>query len=163
MIAKKLVLVSAILLGCSIAMYSQEYKSAIGLRLGYPTSISYKQFISDPGAFEIFAGFRTWTGYSWMNIGAMYQHHMRIEGAPGLKWYFGGGGSVFFWNYKNSFNSGDAGNTSIGLMGVLGLDYKFTDAPVNLSLDWAPILFVNGYDNGFRGAYGALSARYTLK
>ncbi len=48
-------------------------------------------------------------------------------------------------------------------MGVLGLDYKFTDAPVNLSLDWAPILFVNGYDNGFRGAYGALSARYTLK
>jgi len=163
MIAKKLILAAALVLGCSLAIYSQEYKSALGLRLGYPTSISYKQFISDPGAFELFAGFRSWSGYSWTNVGAMYQHHMDIDGVDGLKWYFGGGASVFFWNFRNSFNRGDAGNTSIGLMGVLGLDYKFATAPVNLSLDWVPIFFVNGWGNGFGGGYGALSVRYTLK
>ncbi|MBK9337131.1 MAG: hypothetical protein IPM98_11355 [Lewinellaceae bacterium] len=164
MITKKLVFAFALVLGCSMALFAQEYKSAIGLRLGYPTSVSYKQFISDQGAFELFAGFRSWNGYGWTNIGAMYQHHNAIEGVDGLKWYYGGGASVFFWNYKGSFARGDAGNTSIGIMGVLGLDYKFADAPVNLSLDWVPIFFIGGgYYDGIRGGYGALSARYTLK
>lgn len=160
---KKVLLISALVLGCSMAIFSQEYKSAIGLRLGYPTSITYKHFISGPGAVEVFLGFRSWSGYSWTNIGAMYQHHFPIEGLDGLRWYVGGGASAFFWRYKSSFVHGDSGNTSIGIMGVAGLDYKFESAPVNLSLDWVPIIFINGYGSGFGGGYGALSVRYTLR
>ncbi len=144
------------------AAQSQEYKSAIGLRLGYPTSISYKQFISDPGAIEVFAGFRSYTFYRWVNIGAAYEHHKPITGVEGLKWYFGGGASVFLWTYDDGFLDDD-GSTSFGLLGVLGLDYKFANAPVNLSADWMPVFFLNGYGNGFGGGFGALSARYTFK
>ncbi len=161
--AKKLTLVIALVLGCFLAAYSQNYKSAIGLRLGYPISVTYKHFISDPGAIEIFAGFRSWTYYSWVNVGALYEHHMPISSVEGLQWYFGGGASAFFWTYKDLFAGDRGSSTSIGIMGALGLDYKFASAPVNLSVDWLPIFFVNGYGNGFGGGYGAFSARYTLR
>ena len=147
---KKITLAVALIAGCALTSYSQDYKSAIGLRLGYPISASYKTFISDPGAIEVFAGFRSWTGYSWFNIGGLYEHHAEIPGADGLKWYFGGGASAFFWSYDSNFiDSGSS--TSFGLLGVIGLDYKFAEAPINLSVDWIPTFFVNGYGSGFGG------------
>jgi len=158
--SKKLVLVSALLVGCIVTSFSQDYKSAIGLRLGYPVSISYKTFISEPGAIEVFGGFRSWTGYKWFNVGGLYEHHAEIPGADGLSWYFGGGASVFFWTYDEGFSGGSS--TSFGLLGTLGLDYKFAEAPINLSLDWVPHFFINGYGSGFGGGYGALSVRYVL-
>jgi hypothetical protein len=140
---------------------AQEYNSAIGLRLGTPLSVSYKKFISEQGAFEGVAGFRSFAGYSWFNIGAYYQHHNEIASVNGLRWYYGAGANVYFWSYDSGFI--DAGSsTSIGISGVLGLDYKFEDIPLNLSVDWIPTFFVNGYGNGFAGGYGALAARYTL-
>lgn len=159
---KKAVILTSLILGTYCLAYSQKYSSAIGLRLGYPVSVTYKHFISEPGALEVFAGLRSWDTYSWVNVGGLYEHHKPISGVDGLQWYFGGGASVFFWNYKKNFADNGA-NTSIGILGVLGLDYKFDSAPVNLSIDWVPIFFVNGYGNGFGGGYGAFSARYTLK
>lgn len=161
---KKALLTLSLIVCFAAAMYGQsEYKSAIGLRFGYPTSISYKTFISDPGAIEVYAGFRGWDGYNWFAVGGMYQHHMQFPDVEGLKWYFGGGASVYFWNFDDNFNNDGAGNTSLGINGVLGLDYKFSGAPVNLSLDWMPTVFIGGYNDGFGAGYGALSARYTLK
>lgn len=93
----------------------------------------------------------------------MYQHHFPIEGVSGLKWYVGGGASVFFWSYDDAFIRGYS-STTLGVMGVAGLDYKFSEAPVNLSVDWVPTFFIgDGYVSGFGGGYGALSVRYTLK
>ena len=80
----------------SAAQSQSGYKSAIGLRFGYPLSVSYKHFISEPGAIEVFAGFRSYSYYSWFNIGGLYEHHKPISSVDGLQWYFGGGASVFF-------------------------------------------------------------------
>ena len=146
----------------AFASYTQNYSSAIGLRLGSPTSISYKTFISEPAAIEIFGGFRRYSSYGWFNVAGVYEHHKAIESVEGLQWYVGGGASAFFWNYDNGFLD-PGSNTSIGLLGTLGLDYVFAEAPVNLSVDWMPFFFLNGYDSGFGGGYGALSARYVLK
>jgi hypothetical protein len=158
---KKILLTLTLVLGCLWAAHSQKaYNSAIGLRLGYPVSVSYKHFISDPGAIEVFAGFRNYSGYGWFNVGAAYQHHFPISGVDGLNWYAGGGASAFFWNFDID---NDESNLSIGVLGVVGLDYKFDSAPVNISVDWMPIFFANGYGNGFGGGYGALSVRYVLK
>ena len=60
-----------VLLVAFFAANSQEYKSAIGLRLGYPTSITYKHFISEPGAIEVFAGFRSYSLYRWVKVGGV--------------------------------------------------------------------------------------------
>ncbi len=163
---KKLVFIFALIFCCVFAAQSQSsYKSAIGLRLGVPISISFKHFISEPGAIELFAGFRNYGGfvynYGWFNAGGLYQHHFPIESVAGLKWYVGGGAAAYFWHYDDGFlNPGS--NISIGILGNLGLDYKFADLPINLSADWVPAVFVNGYGSGFGAGYGALSARYTF-
>jgi hypothetical protein len=44
--------------------------------------------------------------------------------------YYGGGAYVGF----------EDGDTFLGPTGVIGLDYKFATAPINLSLDWKPEL-----------------------
>jgi len=150
----------AFLLFASLSQ-AQDYNSAIGLRFGVPTSVSYKKFLSDRGAFEGTVGFRSYSGYSWINIGGYYQLHNDISSVDGLKWYYGAGANIYFWSWDNSFvNPGSS--TSFGISGVLGLDYKIQSAPINLSVDWIPTFFLNGYGNGFAAGYGAFSARYTL-
>lgn len=147
----------------SNAIQAQSYNSAIGLRLGVPLSVSYKTFLSESNALELFAGFRGYTGYSWVNVGALYQIHKPINGVDNLQWYFGGGASAFFYNYNNGFNFGDSGSFGLGIMGNLGLDYKFDNTPINISADWVPTIYIgSGYLSGFGGGYGALAVRYTL-
>ena len=142
---------------------AQDYHSAIGLRLGYPLSISYKTFIKGSNALELTVGYRSWPGYNRFNIGGYYEHHTAIESAKGLMWYYGAGANIYFWSFDNGFRNGaDYSSTSVGLSGVLGLDYKFTDAPINLSLDWIPTFFLNGYGDSFGAGYGGLAVRYTI-
>lgn len=161
----KILAVVAIVIGCTFAANAQNYTSAIGLRLGYPLSVSYKHFLSENGAIEVFGGFRSYSGYGWFNVGGLYQYHKPIPDVDGLNWYFGGGASVFFWNYDNDFVFGDEDDSSlsVGLLGNVGLEYTFKEAPINVSVDWVPIFFVNGYGSGFGGGYGALAVRYVLK
>ena len=165
---KKLIFSLALTLCCVFAAQSQssEYKTAIGLRLGYPASITLKHFISEPGAVEAFVGFRGYGFARLINVGAMYQHHSPITSVEGLKWYVGGGASAWIWTYDNDYNFGaEYNNINLAVMGCLGLDYKFADFPINLSVDWIPTFVIGEsyYSNGFGIGYGALSARYTLK
>ncbi|MBK7694421.1 MAG: hypothetical protein IPI30_08860 [Saprospiraceae bacterium] len=101
--AKFLTLFVFFLLGSVCTLKAQDYKSAIGARLGYPLSLSYKTFISEKGAIEGILGFRGYSYYSWITVSALYQHHMPIKSVEGLNWYVGGGASVFFWNYDNDW------------------------------------------------------------
>lgn len=162
--------VVAIVISCTFAAQAQNYTSAIGLRLGYPISVSYKHFLSEPAAIEVFAGYRNYGsvignyGWSFFNIGGLYQYHKPISGVENLNWYFGGGASVYFYNYDDGFvYDGDNTSTGFGLLLNLGLDYKFENAPINVTLDWVPTIRFNGYDSGFGGGFGALGVRYVLK
>lgn len=136
-------------------------QSMIGLRLGYPTSVTYKHFLNESNAIEVYGGFRGYTGYRWFNLSGAYQVHKPLpDVTEGLSWYFGGGASVYFWSFGNDFTGGDFSSTTFGIQGYLGLDYQFADAPVNLSVDWVPTFFLNGFGNGFGAGYGSLAVRY---
>jgi hypothetical protein len=163
---KKLIFTLALIVCFAFAAQSQStYKTAAGLRLGYPAALSLKHFLNEKGAVEGFIGFRGYTWVRLINIGALYQHHSPITSVEGLQWYVGGGAGAWLWTYDNDFFRNDEyGNLNLGIMGCLGLDYKFADLPLNLSIDWVPTLIVGeAYYNGFGFGYGALSARYTLK
>ncbi|MBK8403425.1 MAG: hypothetical protein KA251_06240 [Saprospiraceae bacterium] len=163
--AKFLTLFVFFLLGSVCTLKAQDYKSAIGARLGYPLSLSYKTFISEKGAIEGILGFRGYSYYSWITVSALYQHHMPIKSVEGLNWYVGGGASVFFWNYDNDFYpNNDYAKLSFGILGNIGLDYKFKDIPLNISADWIPSVGFGGdFLTGFGGSYGGLAVRYILK
>ncbi|MBK8721012.1 MAG: hypothetical protein IPL95_01635 [Saprospiraceae bacterium] len=148
------------------SLKAQDYKSAIGLRLGIPLSVSYKHFINDRGAIEATVGYKNYSGFaSYFSVTAAYQYHNDISSVSGLKWYYGGGAGVNVWTYDPIYKAlgVNTSSTTISIFGQLGLDYKFADYPVNLSLDWAPTFIVgSSYINGFGAGYGALSARYTF-
>jgi hypothetical protein len=163
---KKLVLLFSmfLLVALTSALKAQDYHSAIGLRLGSPLAASYKFFISETDAIEVYLGFRSYgsIGYTFINPGAMYEHHLPISSVDGLHWYFGGGASAYLYSYKSIYGTAGS-NFGFGINGVLGLDYKFKDAPLNLSVDWLPTIVIGGDFGGFGGGYYALSARYVLK
>lgn len=142
---------------------AQEFSSAIGARLGYPLSVSYKTFISESSAIELIGGTRGFSGYRWFTVAGAYQVHNALDlgDLDGLNWYYGAGAAMYFWNFDATF--GDAGsNTSIGLQGYLGLSYTFDDNPINISVDWVPTFFLNGFGNGFAGGYGSFGIRYVI-
>lgn len=162
---KKLIFSLVIMFACSAA-YSQNYKSAIGLRLGYPASISLKTFLNEKAAVEAYVGYRRYASYvNFLTVGALYEIHTPIADVDGLSWYYGFGASVYFWNYDDVFFANDNyNNLNVGIMGALGLDFKFPNAPLNLSVDWVPAFVIgDAYRSGFRGDVGALSARYVFK
>jgi hypothetical protein len=151
------------------AQAQNDYHSAIGARLGtgyYDVfSASYKTFIaSSPGAVEFNFGFRPYsiTDYSWVNLSlsASYQYHFSIP-VDGLKWYIGGGLVPF---YSFSTHSGYAG-FGLGIFPTGGIDYKFSDIPLNLSADFRPTIQVikpyDYYDNVNIANFG-ISVRYTF-
>lgn len=130
---------------------SSSYKTALGVKVWDGGGISFKQFVNGNNAVEL-------VGYFWnrgTRITGLYEIHAPISGTRGLQWYIGPGAHVGFYNTK--FGDG----AFIGVDGVLGLDYKFSNAPINLSIDWQPS-FEFGTNRGFVGSWGGLGVRYTF-
>lgn len=142
----------------------QEYKTAIGARLGSPLSASIKYFMNESNALEGYIGFRSYSFYNWLSISGAYQVHKPIKSAPGLQYYFGGGASFFIWSFDEKVYFGQRySSSSIGIQGYLGLDYTFEDAPVSLTIDWIPTYFIGtNFISGFGAGYGSLGVRYIL-
>lgn len=135
-----------------------SYTTALGVKFYPGAGITLKHFIKKNAALE-------GIGYFWkdgVRITGLYEFHGDINGAPGLKWYVGGGAHISVWNdewrkrYPNRTNG-----SSVGVDGVLGLDYKFNGAPINMSIDWQPSVDLGSY-YGFNGNWGGISIRYTF-
>lgn len=129
----------------------RTYTTALGVKFLDGAGITLKHFISKRDALE-------GIGFFWnqgSRITGLYELHYDINGAPGLKWYVGPGVHIGFYNTKNG------GGSWAGIDGVLGLDYKINNAPLNLSLDWQPS-FEFGTGRGFTGNWGGFGVRYTF-
>ena len=135
----------------------QSYRTALGVKF-YPGAITLKHFTRNDRALE---GLATFWNYGFRFTG-LYEIHGDINGAPGLKWYVGPGAHIGFWNdeWNRKYPDRDDG-VAIGIDGVLGLDYKINNAPLNLSLDWQPSFNIIGYTHF--SSWGGLAIRYTIK
>ena len=128
-----------------------SYQTALGVKVWDGGGISFKHFVHGNNALELI-------GYFWSQgtrVTGLYEIHGPINNAKGLQWYIGPGAHIGFYNTKN----GDG--AFAGIDGVLGLDYKFNGAPINISLDWQPS-FEFGTNRGFYGNWGGLGVRYTF-
>jgi hypothetical protein len=139
------------LVGFTFLAKAQNYKTAAGVRLGPNTAaisggFTAKHFINENTALEGIIGINNGLG-----ICGLYEKHFNIEAVNNLQWFAGFGGYV-------AFNSN---NTFIGGAGIVGLDYKFEEIPLNLSLDWKPELNIISKVN-FESSGIGLSARFTF-
>ncbi len=158
---KKLLIVSMFTLAINTFTKAQNlssnYETAIGLKL-YPGALTIKHFIAENKAVE-------GLGYFYKDgfrVTGLYEMHYDIAGIDGLKWYVGPGAHVGFWNdnWKTKYPDRNS-NIAIGIDGVLGLDYKIKDVPLNISFDWQPSLNIIGYTY-FEAGWGGLGIRYTF-
>ncbi len=137
-----------------VSLHAQDdYKLGLGIRFSdaSPTlsnSVSVKYFFSEGNAVDALISF----GGSRFGLGALYEKHTPFNATPGFTWYYGGGGYVGFQDHS----------TYLGPTGVIGLDYKFQNIPLNLSLDWKPELDIIPRINLVPDAFG-LTARFTLQ
>lgn len=140
---------------------AQAYNTGVGLRLGSSNGLSVKHFIKEDVALEGILHTR-WRG---LLITGLYEVHKDIPDAEGLGWFYGGGAHIGSWNNGSGnpywADSNYRGSTIFGIDGIIGMDYVFDNVPINLSLDFKPVLnLVNG--GGFWGDEFALSIRYVF-
>jgi hypothetical protein len=142
---------------CIITLASaQDYNTGIGLRGGLYNGLTLKHFIGERSAVEGLLSTR-WAGFE---ITGLYEIHDRAFDVDRLNWYYGLGAHLGFYNGDKT-TWGDVGvtYTVVGIDGILGLEYNFSEIPINLSLDWKPAFNFIGYSRFF-GEGGALSIRY---
>ena len=159
---KKLLLASFILVAIAISntASAQSYKTGLGVRLSSSqamvnNSISLKHFLTETSAIEALFSFG-----DPLALGALYEVHKPFS-SEGLTWFYGGGAYIGFVKTFNPNKQRNETDVNFGAQGVLGLDYKFANLPLNLSLDWKPELNLVS-DINFEPAAIGFTARFTF-
>ncbi|MCP4441534.1 MAG: hypothetical protein GY810_21710 [Aureispira sp.] len=139
---KKLLFILTFIVGLNFASKAQYYDHALGIRGGTSLEVSYKRFIfytpSIQQAIEGLIGFqidelkRTQNGWVFE---ALYHFHLDLGFDTGFSGFAGIGGyiGVFTEHGKKPYLGG-------GATMAIGASYTFTHAPVNIAIDWKPIL-----------------------
>jgi hypothetical protein len=149
---KKLLVLLVMAVTFSLTTKAQDesgYKNAIGIRLGsnvpaIKNGITYKHFIGS-NAVEGILSFGDGVG-----LCGLYEIHKPLA-TENLQWLIGFGGYVGF----------ASSTTYVGAAGIIGLDYKFPQVPLNLTLDWKPELNIVS-KVGFEASGIGFSARFTF-
>ena len=153
---KSFLFLSSIILISASQVKAQDYNTALGIRLSsngpaINNSVSFKHFMNPKLAIE---GLFTFDKKA--AIGALLEIHNPMPSTEGLKWFYGAGAYIGFDSDKTNTD-----RALMGAQGIIGLDYKFTNLPLNLSLDWKPEL--NIIDNiNFEPAAVGFTVRFTF-
>ena len=137
----------AAVMALCVASFARGQENALGLRFTGGTEVSYQRTLSEFNRLEFDLGW----AWNTSALSGFYQWDYHITN--GLKWYIGPGASLGFYS-KNSVSG-----TSIGVGGIIGLEYNF-DIPIQVSLDWRPIINFGTYDSQFGSTNVGLGIRY---
>ncbi len=153
-----------ILLGTSLlttATFAQSYKTGLGLRFGgLSNGLTLKHFTNSTTALEGILS----VGRNNFLITGLYEKHSSLDGSNQFNLYYGAGahigffkdGSSYYYNTNRYYSSA----TVVGLDAILGLDYKFKGAPINIAMDVKP--FIDFFNGNYFYFDGGLSLRYTF-
>jgi len=152
---KTTILLSFILINTLV--FSQDYKTAIGLKGGYPGfgSLNAKHFISENSALEA-----TFGGMSRENYGngafAILDYEIQHSLESSFSWFYGGGGLLGFTTNKEGTTT-----LQLGINSTIGIEYTFEEVPINCSLNMGPLIFISPEVRFNWG--GGLSIRYAIR
>lgn len=148
---KKIFFLFTLFATIAVSASAQNYKTAVGVRLSsnaaaITSGFTIKHFINENTALEGIVGVNNGLG-----ICGLYQKHYDIGAVQNLQWFAGVGGYVAF----------RSSTTFVGGAGIVGLDYKFEEIPLNITLDWKPELNLISKVY-FESSGVGLSARFTF-
>ncbi len=132
---------------------AQDYKTGVGLRGGFSQGLTIKHFLGEKAAVEGIIATR-WSGFE---ITGLYEIHNNAFDVEHLNWYYGFGAHI--GSYTADKVPWGTSGAVIGIDGILGIEYSFSEAPINIGLDWKPAFNLVG-NSDFWGDGGALSIRY---
>ncbi|WP_445454668.1 hypothetical protein [Flavobacterium sp. 25HG05S-40] len=165
---KKIILSAFMLIGLAFSAQAQDIsKNALGLRLGdndgFGGEVSYQRGLSKNNRLELDLGWRNSKDIDAVKLVGLYQWVWNIEG--GFNWYAGVGAGLGSWSYNGPGNPDNDGGFFLLAAGDIGIEYNFSEAPIQLSLDFRPEFYLNNSgDNRFRednfGPDIALGIRY---
>lgn len=150
---KKIILSAFMLLGLVFTAQSQEIsKNALGLRLGdnngFGGEVSYQLGLNQKNRLEFDLGWRNSSDVDAVKAVALYQWVWNIDG--GFNWYAGAGGGIASWRYDydgSGSRYGDDNGTYVFAAGDIGIEYRFSEVPITLSLDARPEIGSGYYDD----------------
>ena len=156
---KKIILTLAVLVSIAGALAAQNDSKAIGLRLGGGFGgggeVTYQQPLSNENRLEVDLGLNS-AGFA---LNGIYQWTWDLSDlGDGFDWYAGVGAGIGSYNFNHDSNLAKNHVFSVGILGQVGIDYKF-EIPLNISLDYRPgIYLLNGFNASVDGI--CISARY---
>ena len=107
-------------------LLAQPYMHSVGVRAGYSSGVTYKAFrLHRMGAYE---GSILYNRHGF-NLSALYEHH--LEPVRNERFLVFAGGGAFGGDWNEEF--------SLGIIGVVGIEYTIRDIPLNLAVDWRPM------------------------
>lgn len=155
----------------SFNTYSQSYTNAIGLRFGFPTwvGVDFKHNFDAHWGIDVGAGFAD----HFFDVDVQGLYHFPISGVTGLRWYLGvavDAGVTFFPNhyygpYHGSYYYDNQSRFILGISVLGGVEYSFSNIPLNLSLDLGPRLPISPWGGDYYGSWfgrGNVAVRYTF-
>lgn len=162
--------ISNIVRTCAIAMClyagttllnAQQGQTGVGLRLGTDPGITVKHFVRENGAIEGILH----TGYRRFMVTGLYEWHTSLS-APGFKFYAGVGAHIGFMDRYVRVHHHDHFHevyyedpyASVGPDGIVGLEYYFTEIPLNIGLDLKPAIDFH-YNHAHTYVDGAFNIR----
>ncbi len=138
----------------AVTANAQEYQTAFGAKFytgnGSAGGINIRHSTSAKTALEgtmlFFSGA--------IGLEGLYEYQGPIAGAEGLQYFVGGGGML-------AYGTGKGNSTAIALRLTGGVDYKFADAPIDVSLGFDPFFYL-APSTGSNLALG-IGLRYVIK
>ena len=150
------------------------YTTGIGIRFGgFESGLTVKHFLKSNAAIEgiLSSGWY----YRGTRITGLYEIQKPIPGAAGLSWFYGGGGHIGIYNERYWYNGDckdgqykyngrwyncDGSRATVGIDGIIGLEYFFGEIPFTIGLDIKPSIDLVGW--GSRFGDSAFSIRYAF-
>jgi len=147
-----------IILFITTANAQAPYNRALGVKFPGGLSLTYKKFITDTHNVE--AQLTAW--HQGFRVAGLYEFNFySFEKVPELSWFVGPGAHIGFWKHTQDSSKNYNSQADIGVDGIIGLDYKFKNAPINVSVDWEPAITLVG-SAGFTPVFGGVAIRYTF-
>jgi hypothetical protein len=140
MMKKTAIVFLVVLMGLVEAAHGQTNR-AIGIRTGggygYGGELSL-QLPLKSNRFELGLGWVAASRFNGVAVNGVYQFIVPLN--QGFRWYYGLGGHVSSFDSRRNWGTTNEGR--LGILGQVGVEYFFSELPLQLSLDARPGLFV---------------------